>query len=135
MTQEEKARAYDEALAKAREYKKYDYMMINAALDNIFPELAESEDEKVKRILHSISSKMSANICDIFTEEEFQCFDAWSNSWLEKQGKPKWSEEDEAHLHSITMHLKQWIERHPNTCGADIQGENLAWLKSLKQRE
>lgn len=47
---------------------------------------------------------------------------------------PTWTEEDEAHLHSVTTHLEQWIERHPNTCGADIQGENLAWLKSLKQR-
>ena len=53
------------------------------------PELCESEGEKVKRILHSISSKMSSHLRDIFTEEEFQCFDAWSNAWLEKQGKQK----------------------------------------------
>ena len=53
------------------------------------PELCESEGEKVKRILHSISSKMSSHLRDIFTEEEFQCFDAWSNDWLEKQGKKK----------------------------------------------
>ena len=48
----------------------------------------ESEDEKIERILHSISSKMSLHLCDIFTEEEFQCFDTWSNAWLEKQGTP-----------------------------------------------
>ena len=102
--------------------------------EKYFPELKESEDEKVKRIIHSISNKISFHLHDIFTEEEFQCFDAWSNAWLKKQDKPKWTDEDEAHLHSITTHLEQWIERHPNTCGADIQSENLAWLKSLKQR-
>jgi hypothetical protein len=52
-----------------------------------FPELKESEDEKKKRILLSISSKMSFHLRDIFTEEEFQCFNAWSYAWLEKQGE------------------------------------------------
>lgn len=49
----------------------------------------ETEDEKVKRILHSISSKISFHLRDIFTEEEFQCFDAWSNDWLKKQDEQK----------------------------------------------
>ena len=50
------------------------------------------------------------------------------------QPKPKqeWSGGDEAHLHSLITHLEQWIERHPNTTGADIQGENITWLKSLR---
>lgn len=55
--------------------------------EKYFPELQESEDEKVKRIIHSISNKISFHLHDIFTEEEFQCFDAWSNAWLEKQGE------------------------------------------------
>ena len=54
-------------------------------LTHIFPELKESEDERIKRILHSILSKISFHLHDIFTEEEFQCFDAWSNAWLKKQ--------------------------------------------------
>jgi len=53
----------------------------------IFPELKESEDDRYKRILHSITNKISLHLCDIFTEEEYQCFDAWSNAWLEKQGQ------------------------------------------------
>jgi len=36
---------------------------------------------------------------------------------------------DDAHLHSIVTHLEQWIKSHPNTAGADIQGENVVWLK------
>ena len=60
--------------------------MIEAVKD-IEEKYAESEDERVKRILHSISSKMGFHLRDIFTEEEFQCFDAWSNAWLEKKGE------------------------------------------------
>lgn len=56
-------------------------------LEAIFPQLKESEDEKTKRMLHTIANKMSQHLCDIFTEEEFQCFDTWSNAWLEKQNK------------------------------------------------
>lgn len=58
-------------------------------LENIFPELKDSEDEKVKRIIYSIVTKMSFHVHDIFTEEEFQCFDAWCHTWLEKQGEKK----------------------------------------------
>ena len=50
---------------------------------------------------------------------------------VQPQPKQEWSSGDEAHLHSLITHLEQWIERHPNTTGADIQGENIAWLKSL----
>ena len=100
MTQEEKARAYDEALEKSKEFyilcKKCGAKDTVDFLEDSFPELKEeSEDEKTERILHSISSKMSLHLRDIFTEEEFQCFDTWSNVWLEKQGEqkstlPKW---------------------------------------------
>lgn len=51
---------------------------------------------------------------------------------VQPQLKQEWSGGDEAHLHSLITHLEQWIERHPNTTGADIQGENIAWLKSLR---
>jgi hypothetical protein len=57
--------------------------------EHYFPELKESEDERTKRILNSISNKMSFHLRDIFTDEEFQCFDAWSNAWLEKQEEQK----------------------------------------------
>ena len=92
----------------------------------IFPELKENEEEKVKRILHSIWDKMSFHLHDIFTEEEFQCFDAWSNAWLERCGKQKatkWSEEDENMVKDIiaaidTLYYHGMVN----------------WLKALKQR-
>ena len=47
----------------------------------IFPELAESEDEKTKKMLDIITYKMSQHQPDIFTGEENE----WFNAWLEKQ--------------------------------------------------
>lgn len=87
MTQEEKARAYDEALAHMVDCVPDEDGLVHVRPHEIFPKLKESEEKKVKRILHSISSKMSFHLHDIFTEEEFLCFDAWSHAWLEKQGK------------------------------------------------
>ena len=77
-------------------------------LEYIFPELKEeSEDEKVKRILHSISSKMSSHLRDIFTEEEFQCFDTWSNAWLEKQGEQEDDAKEVLSKYSIENEIKK----------------------------
>ena len=88
---------YKDALERARNLHKdaidMDENIRAKQCEIIFPELAESEDEKTKRILHSISSKISFHLRNIFTEEEFQCFDAWSNDWLEKQGEKKSSDE------------------------------------------
>lgn len=96
--------------------------------EKYFPELKESEDEKVKRIIHSISNKISFHLHDIFTEEEFQCFDAWSNAWLEKQGKSKWTDEDEERLQSCIIEL----QGKGLMGGVDTMDSKL--LKSLKQR-
>ena len=50
MTQKEKA--YDEALAKAKEWYNYPCMRsCMGILEEIFPELKESEDEKVRKEL------------------------------------------------------------------------------------
>lgn len=42
---------YDKALERARKYKNYGYITINYALNNIFPELNESEDERIRKAL------------------------------------------------------------------------------------
>ena len=89
MTIEEKAKRYDESLEQLKglieNIREGKYAIVEEDIIEIFPELQESEDEKVKRIIHSISNKISFHLHDIFTEEEFQCFDAWSNAWLKKQ--------------------------------------------------
>ena len=80
---------YEEKLnlaKKALESGSYD----KSTIEYIFPELKESEDERVKRILNSISSKMARHLALIFTEEEYQCFDAWSYAWIKEQcNKPQ----------------------------------------------
>lgn len=48
MTIEEKAKAYDEALAKAKEYVKKGYDVL---MPDLFPVLRESEDERVRKFL------------------------------------------------------------------------------------
>ena len=81
MTQEEKAKAYDEALERARSYHedKNCFEYLKGVLENIFPELKESEDERIRKeilefvtiVADSKSNKME-----------------WI-AWLEKQGEQK----------------------------------------------
>lgn len=77
---------YEEKLnlaKKALESGSYD----KNTIEYIFPELKESEEERVKRILYSILGKIS-HLRDIFTEEEFQYFDVWLKEQYDKpQGK------------------------------------------------
>ena len=51
MTQEEKAKAYDEALKKASAAHKDEDRHLKATLERIFPELKEDDDEKIKKDL------------------------------------------------------------------------------------
>ena len=88
----EKAKAYDRVSKEVKDFfegKQKMYNDVEQTLEYLFPNLKESKEEKTERILHSISSKMSLHLHDIFTEEEFQCFDTWSNVWLKKQGEQK----------------------------------------------
>lgn len=87
MTQEEKARAYDEALEKATTYHDNakvagDYSAV-ARYENIFPELAESEDERIRKELIA------------FFQDDLRG-DYWHDlevghilAWLEKQKEQK----------------------------------------------
>lgn len=82
MTQEEKARAYDEALEKATTYHDNakvagDYSAV-ARYENIFPELAESEDERIRKEI--ISALKFANGSGVYDKHI---------DWLEKQEEQK----------------------------------------------
>ena len=92
MTQEEKAKRYDEALERARKMYNSTYHAFegpggvcynNADLETLFPELAGSEDEKVRKELIMFIKKRDRSGCDYD-------YDKWL-SWLEKQGsEPDW---------------------------------------------
>lgn len=160
MTQEEKARAYDEALEKARKLCAYPTTKsFISDLQGLFPELKESEDERiVKELLTFFRESIHGG--HILTNKEY---DSWI-AWLEKQGKqgkdiledaildgnedgliaetiryknekqgeqkPAWSEEDEKMLQGI------WDEILANKHDAKeyewkTYDKFLNWLKSL----
>ena len=77
MTIEEKAKAYDEALERARGLNA-DNMLSNEAFEEIFPELAGSEDERmIKDIMDAVES--------CYTDEYVKPI----RTWLEKQKEQK----------------------------------------------
>jgi len=84
MTTEEKAKAYDEALEKARAYHKSTCLRNTLeALENIFPELAESDDETIRKELITHCRNIKC-----VTEEGAKKMAKWI-AWLEKQGEQK----------------------------------------------
>ena len=83
MTQEEKAKAYDEALKKAESKLHYFDKPCFINVTEIFPELADSEDERmwklIKKYAHCNISDMALNAGHI-TRKQLE-------SWIEKQGE------------------------------------------------
>lgn len=79
---------YKDALELARDYHKANLMLYkadeNAVLEDIFPELAESEDEKTRKELTEFLEKASGGFLN--TTIKCKTFGKWL-SWLEKQGK------------------------------------------------
>ena len=79
MTQEQKAKAYDEAIKKLRNfYRDYDTVSclidVKEELANLFPELRESEDERIRKNIIA------------FIKENYSSAKPWI-AWLEKQSE------------------------------------------------
>ena len=146
MTTEEKAKRYDEALERARKCldEKRDTCFVRP--DVIFPELKESEDERIRKelITHFRNTKC-------VTEEGAKMIAKWI-AWLEKQGKkknvdaeslskvilashgdpfkkPKWSEEDDERFRDIIGAIHSVAYQTTKDEEARIE-----WLKSIKRR-
>ena len=86
-TIEEKAEAYKDALERAKNVHKYSSDLAEIKrMEYIFPELAESEDEKIRKEIRQLIQGMH----DADPRKE-----RWL-TWLEKQGEQQhaWSEED-----------------------------------------
>jgi len=127
MTIEEKARSYEEALEKARKLYNSEETSadVEIACETIFPELVESEDERIRKM------------CMRYLDREYQhCSfpDDKKNiekciAWLEKQGKSKWTDEDEHHL----MMCLECVEECAFQDREDFS-KTTDWLKSIKKR-
>lgn len=98
MTQEEKAKAYDEAIERAKEvYDAYRFSMDTSNfnptdIEYIFPQLAESEDEKIRKWLYDYIERVGRT----WGKQPFHYEQILA--WLERQKEQKpaeWSEEDE----------------------------------------
>ena len=85
MTEKEKAKAYDEALEKASAAHKDEDRHLKATLERIFPELKESEDEKIKKAIIEFfeSEDDNATYSSIRKKDII--------AWLEKQGKEEYA--------------------------------------------
>ena len=120
-TIEEKARAYDEAIKRAKAFELAEYKNI---MESVFPELVESEDEKIRK-------EFCKDIWTFIPNEKAHKYIAW----LEKQGKWKlaWSEEDKENMNNILYILNQ-LKDTSSYEEDDIAEKTINWFKSLKDR-
>ena len=108
MTQEEKAKAYDDIVNKAESMHKMacgtNCENTRTALENLFPQLAESEDERIrKEIVSFIKSVNHSYLCGTDRRTKWL-------TWLEKQKEQKpISQED----FDTAKHEALWEEQKP----------------------
>lgn len=102
MTTEEKARAYDEALERAKNYCKGHHTDVNpqAAMGYVFPNLKESEDERIRKQLLNWFKGCHWDSIDNETLKRDDII-----AWLEKQDEKK---------HSDYPYIPGWRENRPD---------------------
>lgn len=120
-------KAYEEALAKAREIhrnekgKRFD-------MEWLFPELAESEDEKIIKILQEgVNDVLQDQFCTNRGVSKEKVL-----SWLEKQCKQKpieWDEYDEMYVSALIA-----IVRKEDATTQNLRDTLTGWLRCLKGR-
>lgn len=122
---------YKQALKRAR----IDYDDKNTSnyerrkLEKIFPELAESEDEKIRKVLiKGLTAMKEIHHHTTFSDDAININDAIS--WLEKQKPAEWSEEDKKISDAIYESLDFLALESLGVSEDDV----VAWLKSLKSR-
>ena len=94
MTREEKARAYDEALKRAVEFHKDTDRHLKATIERIFPELKESEDERIRTgLIHHLKELREWKAGSMSPIKVKEHYDAWI-AYLEKQKEQKQPSED-----------------------------------------
>ena len=129
---EEKAKRYDEAIKIAKDSFNYpDYPGFIKA-DVVFPELKESEHEKIRKELIQYLKDYPTNL-----QSGQYCRDDFFK-WLEKQKEqepttqPVWSEEDEK-LHKLSIeNLTELMHRFGEEYGK--VGDCIEWLESIKDK-
>jgi len=117
---------YKEARERAKEYSASE--VVKNIIEYIFPELKESEDEKVKKAIKYSLDYMFTNNTTIFEVNKEQCI-----AWLEKQSELKpvsWTEEDEKTVGNLLSELSNLSTR--NLIKEETRKKYTDWLKSLR---
>lgn len=118
MTQEQKAKRYDEALERAKsmidDLRKGEDILAVSDLEEMFPELKESEDERIRKVLIHIV-KGACNKYDMtYYYQGVEVGEEKLLAWLEKQGQVKES--------SISQHENKTCKENSNSLtGKDEQ--------------
>ena len=118
---------YEEALERARDMLSYKELR-REDMEYLFPELKESEDEKIRNWLEELIEAMPDNSIEFKDVKRIDVL-----HWLEKQGeqKPTWSEEDE-HKTKDTIYFLDTAKKH---YASTVELEScIDWIKSLKGR-
>ena len=128
MTDKEKAKAYDEALEKASAAHKDDDRHLKATLERIFPELKESDDEKMRNFIINELACLRAT-----DEKGSDRYEELTNAigWLEKQGKEEYalkSFKDED-----VRKFMQYIEKQAKAYGEDIKRTNKSYDNEITE--
>ena len=136
MTQEEKAKAYDEAIERARKrYKECLEQGVVGMAENfamVFPELQESEDERIRKMLVELVKNCGElNFTEVSREAAL--------AYLEKHKEQKpveWSEEDENKIKDIIDYLECWDDfDHGSESFEEYRKRmegNIRFMKSLR---
>lgn len=135
MTQEQKAKAYDEALERMKSWVRGEhpecFTEAQKAAEFIFPELKESEDEKIIREITAFFRKAAGGYLD--TSTSCKTYSKWL-AWLEKKGQQKSGVESIKYSHITTANSQffQWIyDRLKYVYNED---PNKDYMLSLKER-
>ena len=136
MTTEEKARAWDEALEKAKSALDNTESGVTAGiLRDIFPQLKESEDERIKKKIIYLVTKSHEQGGYALHKDEAETMLAW----IEKQGEKKpveWSKEDKKKLDAVIDIIDSYPIRQLRINGLPTnQSELVSWLKSLRPQK
>lgn len=103
---EEKAKAYDEALEKAKDYHKQlldeDNPEWASKIENIFPKLKESREDEIIRVIKEVILNSVPYKINILTKDTTITAEE-AIAWLEKQSE-QGNNEDEAILHRFSFY-------------------------------
>ena len=92
---EEKAKRYDEAIKVAQRFYNNSVAITNKGLEDIFPELMESEDERIRKEMIEILKQEAKDFPSSIIAEKSNKWIAW----LEKQDEQKLADKVKPKFH------------------------------------